>query len=109
MNTKVAELAQRIHMLEEELEVELASARVRFHYYVQQGRVRFEEGVAAEHLQRGLEQAITVEGLRRLRSLSCTRVFSIASDETTNSLYRSVMQTCRAAYPWVKIWIPNEG
>jgi mycothiol synthase len=67
------------------------------------------EGAAAEHLQRGLEQAITVEGLRRLRSLGCTRVFSIASDETTNSLYRSLMQTCRAAYPWVKIWIPNEG
>jgi len=67
------------------------------------------EGTAAEHLQRGLEQAVTVEGLRRLKSLGCTRVFSIASDESTHVLYRSLMQTCQVAHPWVKIWVPNEG
>ncbi len=45
MNERVAALMQRIQQLEEELEVELTAAQVRFHYYVERGRVFFEEGV----------------------------------------------------------------
>ncbi len=49
MNDKVTSLLLRIHQLEEELEVELSAARGRFHYYVEKGRVYFEEGIAKEH------------------------------------------------------------
>lgn len=49
MNDKVTNLLQRIRQLEEELELELAAARGRFHYYVDRGRVFFEEGIAEQH------------------------------------------------------------
>ena len=65
------------------------------------------EGVAAEHLQRGLARAVAVEALRRLKALGCTRVFSIAADEPTDALYQGVMQTCRVAHPWSRIWTPK--
>jgi len=67
------------------------------------------EGTAAEHLTRGLGVAMTIEGMRRLKHLGCTRVFSLANEEATNTLYRSVMENCRVAEHWVKIWIPDEG
>lgn len=67
------------------------------------------EGTAAEHLDRGLGEAMTIEGTRRLKHLGCTRVFSLANEEATNDLYRSVMPNCRIADHWVKIWKPDEG
>ena len=65
------------------------------------------EGTAAEHLDRGLGQAMAIEGMRRLKHLGCTCVFSLANEEATNNLYRSVMSDCRVADHWVKIWIPS--
>ena len=67
------------------------------------------DGTAAEHLDRGLGEAMTIEGVRRLKHLGCTSVFSLANEEATNALYRSVMQNCRVADHWVKIWTPDEG
>ena len=67
------------------------------------------EGTATEHLQRGLDKAITIEGMRRLKSLGCTRIFSIACDEPTHALYPSVMQTHLVTHPWTKIWTPARG
>jgi RimJ/RimL family protein N-acetyltransferase len=67
------------------------------------------EGIAAEHTGRGLGAAMVVEGLRRLKNLGCTRLFAIASEESTRALYRAVMQDCLVAYPWTKIWNPNQG
>lgn len=56
MNGKVAELVQRIRQLEEELETELAAAQGRFHYYIEQHRIRFEAEAIAAHrrLKKGL-------------------------------------------------------
>jgi hypothetical protein len=67
------------------------------------------EGTAAEHLNPGLGEAMTIEGMRRLKHLGCTRVFSLANEEATNDLYRSVMPNSRVAEHWVKIWTPDEG
>ena len=67
------------------------------------------EGTAAEHLDLGLGKAVTIEGMRRLNHLGCTRVFSLANEEATNDLYRTVMPNCRVAEHWVKIWTPDEG
>ncbi len=67
------------------------------------------EGTAAEHRQLGLEKAITIEGLRRLKSLGCNRVFAIADEEDIDALYRATMQTYMAVQPWVKIWNPQGG
>ena len=66
------------------------------------------EGTAAEHLGRGLDRAVTVEGLRRLKTLGCTRVFAIASEQATRELYQALMQTRRVTHPWTKIWTPGE-
>lgn len=65
------------------------------------------DGVAAEYRQQGLEQAMIVEGMRRLKNLGCTRIFSIAADESTNAIYRQVMQDYLVAHPWIKIWVPD--
>jgi hypothetical protein len=62
------------------------------------------EGTAAEHQQRNLGKAATVEGMRRLKSLGCSRAFAIADDEATESLYHSTMQTHLVVQPWVKVW-----
>ena len=66
------------------------------------------EGTAAEHLNHGLGEAMTIEGMRRLKHLGCTRIFSIANEETVNAMYRSLMPDCRVADHWVKIWMPDE-
>ncbi|MBN1666810.1 MAG: hypothetical protein JW862_06965, partial [Anaerolineales bacterium] len=65
------------------------------------------EGEAAEHSQRGLLPAMTVAGMRRLKSLGCTRLCAIASDEPTHAMYQTVMHTYRVAHPWTKIWTPR--
>lgn len=67
------------------------------------------EGTAAEHRQRGLEVALTVEGMRRLKSLGCTRVFAIADNKELDTLYQATMQKPVVVQPWVKVWNPKEG
>jgi len=67
------------------------------------------EGISAEHRNRGLGQAMTIEGMHRLKRLGCSLVFSLANDESTNAMYRSVMQNCRIADHWVKIWMPGKS
>ena len=67
------------------------------------------EGTAAEHFGRGLDRAVTIEGLQRLKTLGCTRVFAIASEESTRTLYQTVMQTRWVTHPWTKIWTPSEA
>ena len=67
------------------------------------------EGTAAEHRQRGLEVALTIEGLWRLKNLGCTRVFAIVDDKETNDIYQATMENHRVIQPWVKVWNPNKG
>ena len=67
------------------------------------------EGTSAEHLNHGLGEAMTIEGMQRLKHLGCTRVFSIANEEAVNAMYRSVMPDCRVADHWVKTWTPGKG
>jgi len=59
-------------------------------------------GVAAEHWQRGLGKAILLEGMRRLQHLGCTRVFSTASEEPADALYRAVMTDMKVTDTWLK-------
>ena len=69
------------------------------------------EGTAAEHLNRNLGEALVIEGMRRLEPLGCPCLFALGSayEEPSNAIYRSVMQGCRVAHPWTKIWVPDEG
>lgn len=67
------------------------------------------EGTAAEHRRRGLERALTIAGMQRLRSLGCTRLHAISFDEASESLYRSLMDTHQETHPWVRIWVPAGG
>jgi len=67
------------------------------------------EGTAAGHRQRGLERALTIAGMQRLRSLGCTRLHAISFDEASASLYRSLMDTHQETHPWVRIWVPAGG
>ncbi len=60
-------------------------------------------GTAAEHWRRGLGKAVITEGLRRLKEVGCTLVFSTAHEEPANFLYRSVMQEMKITDTWVKI------
>lgn len=59
-------------------------------------------GVAAEHWRRGLGKAVMCEGMRRLKHLGCTRVFSTANEEPADALYRSVMTDMKVTDTWVK-------
>jgi len=61
-------------------------------------------GVAAEHWRRGLGKAVMLEGLRRLKHLGCTRVFSTANEDPADALYRSVMTDMKVTDTWVKEW-----
>lgn len=67
------------------------------------------EGIVPEHRQQGLEKAIAIEGLRRLRSLGCNCVFAIADEEDTDNIYCSIMQTHRVVQQWLKTWNPHGG
>jgi GNAT superfamily N-acetyltransferase len=58
-------------------------------------------GVAAEHWRRGLGKAVMLEGLRRLKQLGCTRVFSTANEEPADALYHSVMTDMKVTDTWV--------
>ncbi|MCK7461756.1 MAG: GNAT family N-acetyltransferase [Sphingobacterium sp.] len=61
-------------------------------------------GVAAEHWRRGLGKAVVIEGMRRLKHLGCTRVFSTANEEPADALYNSVMTDMKVTDTWVKEW-----
>jgi mycothiol synthase len=60
-------------------------------------------GTAAEHWQRGLGKAVITEGLRRLKEMGCTIVFSTAHEEPADFLYRSVMQEMKVTDTWLKV------
>lgn len=49
MNQKINDLISRIRELEEEVELEIASRRVQFHFTLDDRRVRFEREVLAQH------------------------------------------------------------
>ena len=59
-------------------------------------------GTAAEHWRHGLGKAVMLEGMRRLKHLGCTRVFSTANDEPADALYRSAMTDMKVTDTWVK-------
>jgi mycothiol synthase len=60
-------------------------------------------GTAAEHWRRGLGKTVMVEGMRRLKHLGCTRVFSTAHNEkAADALYHSMMQERKVTDTWVK-------
>ena len=60
-------------------------------------------GTAAEHWQRGLGKAVITEGLRRLKEMGCTLVFSTAHEEPADFLYHSVMQEMKVTDTWLKV------
>jgi GNAT superfamily N-acetyltransferase len=60
-------------------------------------------GTAAEYWRQGLGKAVMIEGMRRLKELGCTRVFSTAHDEPAEALYGSLMNEMRATDTWVKV------
>lgn len=60
-------------------------------------------GVAAEHWRRGLGKAVMTEGLRRLKALGCTRVFSTAHEEPADALYRSILKEMKVTDTWLKV------
>jgi mycothiol synthase len=60
-------------------------------------------GTAAEHWRRGLGRAVITEGLRRLKAMGCTLVFSTAHEEPVDHLYRSVMQEMKVTDTWLKV------
>ncbi len=60
-------------------------------------------GTAAEHWRRGLGKAVMAEGMRRLKHLGCTRVFSTAHNEdAADALYRSMLREMKVTDTWVK-------
>ncbi len=61
-------------------------------------------GVAAEHWRRGLGKAVVIEGMRRLKHLGCTRIFSASNEEPADALYNSVMTDMKVTDTWVKEW-----
>jgi mycothiol synthase len=61
-------------------------------------------GTTAEHWKRGLGKAVITEGMRRLKNVGCTRVFSTAHDPAADALYRSVLKEMKVTETWVKAW-----
>ncbi|MCA9936122.1 MAG: GNAT family N-acetyltransferase [Ardenticatenaceae bacterium] len=60
-------------------------------------------GTAFEYWRRGLAKAVMTEGLRRLREMGCTRVFSTAYEEPADFLYRSVLREMKVTDTWLKV------
>lgn len=60
-------------------------------------------GTAAEHWRRGLGKAVITEGLRRLKEIGCTLVFSTAHEKPADFLYHSVMQEMKVTDTWLKV------
>jgi mycothiol synthase len=59
-------------------------------------------GTAFEHWRRGLGKAVITEGLRRVKEMGCTRVFSTAHEEPADYLYRSIMPEMKVTDTWLK-------
>lgn len=70
MNQKINDLIIRIRELEEEVEREIASRRVQFHFTLEDRRVRFEREVLAQHrrLKTGVLRYLAQARLRNLIS-----------------------------------------
>jgi mycothiol synthase len=65
--------------------------------------VTVQVGTAFEHWRHGLAKAVIAEGLRRLKGMGCTRVFSTAYEEPADFLYRSILQEMKVTYTWLKV------
>jgi mycothiol synthase len=59
-------------------------------------------GTAAAHQRRGLCKAVMCEGLRRLQSMGCTRVFSKATDPAADALYDFIHTEKYTSETWIK-------
>ena len=60
-------------------------------------------GTVVEHWRRGLGKAVIVEGMRRLKTMGCTRIFATAYDPPADALYGSVMQNHMLAETWLRV------
>jgi ribosomal protein S18 acetylase RimI-like enzyme len=64
-------------------------------------------GTVPEHQGHGLGKAIMCEGMKRLKQLGSTSVFTIAgADPAENAFCESVLQDYITAEQWVKTWTP---
>ncbi len=59
-------------------------------------------GTAQGHQRHGLGKAVITGGLKRLKTMGCTRVFANAYDPPANALYRSALGTMAKSYSWIK-------
>lgn len=65
------------------------------------------DGVAAEHEEQGLAQAMAFEGMRRLRVLGCMRLFVTTMNAAEAEVYRPVMGEHLVKELWTKVWKPQ--
>jgi RimJ/RimL family protein N-acetyltransferase len=59
-------------------------------------------GTASEYWQQGLAKAVIIEGMHRLKSVGCTRVFATSTEEPAKALYASVMDEMKVTDTWFK-------
>ena len=77
MNPTVADLTRKIHVLEQELEVQLALARAELHVRIEDGKVEFEAAVLNRHRELKTRLAHYVAGARPLIVITAPVIYAL--------------------------------
>ena len=62
------------------------------------------DGIAAEHRQKGLGEAMVIEGMQRLKGLGCRTLFATSMNPAEAAFYRPLMDSHLVNELWTKVW-----
>jgi hypothetical protein len=104
MNPTIAELTQRIRVLEEELEVQLALARADLHLRIEGTRVEFQEAVLRKHRQMKTKLLHYVMGARPLIVLTAPVIYALIVPLVLLDIFITIYQiVCFPVYDIPKV------
>ena len=99
MNATVEELVQKIHTLENELEVQLALGRAELHVRIEDGKIAFEQAVLERHRAMKTHVLRYIAGARLLIVLTAPLIYALIVPLALLDLFITVYQfVCFPAY-----------
>jgi hypothetical protein len=104
MNASVADLTQKICVLEEELEVQVALARAELHVRIEDGKVEFEEAILRRHRELKTRLLRYLAGARPLIVVTAPVIYSLIIPLGLLDLFITVYQAvCFPVYGIQKV------
>ena len=104
MNAAIAELAQKIRTLEDELELQMALARAELHVRIEDGRIAFEQAVLRRHREMKMHLLRYLLGARPLIVLTAPVIYALIVPLLLLDLFISLYQfVCFPVYGIAKV------